>query len=49
MTTATTRLLGTYDLDPGWTERPRPVPAQIGGVARADGPCPVSYAAIAGD
>jgi cytochrome P450 len=48
MTIAATRLLGAFELDPGWTERPRPVPAQIGGVARAAGPCPVSYSAIAG-
>ena len=36
MTAAMTRLLGFYD-DPRWTTHPRPVPAQIGGVARADG------------
>jgi hypothetical protein len=28
---------------PKWTTHPRPVPAQIGGVARADGPCRLHY------
>lgn len=45
MTTATTRLLGALDLEPGWTAYPTPVAAQIGGVARAAGPVPVTYAA----
>jgi cytochrome P450 len=44
MTSAMTRLLGRYDMTPGWGEYPRPVPAQIGGVARAAEPCPVDYA-----
>ena len=43
MTAATTHLLRDYQLTPGWTSHPRPVPAQIGGVARAEGPCPVDY------
>jgi cytochrome P450 len=43
MTAAMTRLLGRYQMTPGWTEYPRPVPAQIGGVARSAGPCPVAY------
>lgn len=43
MTMAMTRLLGRYDMTPLWDEYPRPVPAQIGGVARAAGPCGVSY------
>lgn len=43
MTTAVTHLLGTYELTPGWTSYPAPVAAQIGGVARAAGACPVSY------
>ena len=43
MTTATTRLLGEYEMTPCWATHPVPVPAQIGGVARADGPCPVDY------
>jgi cytochrome P450 len=45
MTAATTHLLRGYRLTPGWTSHPRPVPAQIGGVARAAGPCPVNYVA----
>jgi cytochrome P450 len=44
MTSSMTRLLGRYDMTPGWREYPRPVPAQIGGVARAAEPCPVVYA-----
>jgi len=44
MTSAMTRLLGGYEMTPGWGEYPRPVPAQIGGVARAAEPCPVDYA-----
>jgi len=43
MTAATTHLLRTYRMTPGWTSHPQPVPAQIGGVARAAGPCPVNY------
>lgn len=43
MSTAVTHLLGTYELTPGWTSYPAPVAAQIGGVARAAGACPVSY------
>jgi cytochrome P450 len=45
MTAATTHLLRGYRLTPGWTSHPRPVPAQIGGVARAAGSCPVNYVA----
>lgn len=44
MTAALTRLVGAYDLVPGWTSYPTPVAAQIGGVARASGPVPVTYA-----
>jgi cytochrome P450 len=44
MSSAMTRLLGRYDMTPGWGEYPRPVPAQIGGVARSAEPCPVDYA-----
>jgi cytochrome P450 len=44
MTSSMTRLLGRYDMTPDWGEYPRPVPAQIGGVARAAEPCPVDYA-----
>jgi cytochrome P450 len=43
MTAATTRLLCEYQMTPCWTSHPQPVPAQIGGVARAEGPCPVDY------
>ena len=43
MTGAMTQLLGRYRLTPGWTVHPRPVPAQIGGVARAAEACPVEY------
>jgi cytochrome P450 len=43
MTAATTRLLHEYRMTPRWTSHPQPVPAQIGGVARAEAPCPVDY------
>ncbi len=43
MTTAMINLLGHYQMTPGWTEHPRPVPAQIGGVARAALPCEIEY------
>ena len=43
MTTALVRLLATYQLTAGWTEHPTPAPSQIGGVARAGGPCPLRY------
>jgi cytochrome P450 len=46
MTATMTRLLGSYQMTPEWTTHPRPVPAQIGGVARADGPCLLSYTAV---
>jgi cytochrome P450 len=45
MTTAVTHLLAAYDVEGLWSSYPVPVPAQIGGVARADGPCPVRYRA----
>jgi cytochrome P450 len=44
MTAASTHLLHEYEMTPCWTSHPQPVPAQIGGVARAEGPCPVDYA-----
>ncbi|GAB7070697.1 cytochrome [Mycobacterium hodleri] len=47
MTMATTRLLARYDMTPGWDRYPRPVPAQIGGVARSADPCRVDYRALA--
>jgi cytochrome P450 len=43
MTMATTRLLGRFDLSPAWDRYPRPVPAQIGGVARSADVCRVGY------
>jgi cytochrome P450 len=43
MTAAMTHLFCRYRMTPDWTTHPRPVPAQIGGVARADGPCHLSY------
>ena len=46
MTAAMTHLLGNYRVTPGWTTHPRPVPAQIGGVARSDDRCPLSYTAV---
>jgi cytochrome P450 len=46
MTATMTRLLSRYQMTPSWTTHPRPVPAQIGGVARSDGPCRLSYTAV---
>ena len=43
MATAAMHLFGTYELTPQWTSPPVPLPAQIGGVARAAGPTPVGY------
>ncbi len=43
MTAALTRLGTEFELKPAWTTSPAPVPAQIGGVARAALPCPVAY------
>jgi cytochrome P450 len=45
MTIAMTRLLGRYAMTPK-CEYPQPVPAQIGGVARAADPCRVDYARL---
>ena len=45
MTATVIRLCRTYRLEPGWRDRPIPVAAQIGGVARAAGDCPMYYAA----
>jgi len=42
MTRSVDRLLATYELDAAFTEA-RPLPGQIGGVARAAAPCPVRY------
>ena len=43
MSRSLNRLLTTYDFTSAWTDQPRPVRAQIGGVARAAVPCPLSY------
>ncbi len=43
MTAAMTRLGTEYELEPAWTTPPVPVPAQIGGVARAAHRCPMAY------
>jgi cytochrome P450 len=43
MTAAMTHLCSRYEMIPGWTTHPRPVSAQIGGVARAADPCQVDY------
>ena len=43
MSAAMTHLLGRYTMTPQWTSRPTPVPAQIGGVARAADPCAIRY------
>ncbi len=45
MSMAVTHLLSAYELEAGWSAYPVPVPAQIGGVARADGACPLRYRA----
>jgi cytochrome P450 len=44
MTRSVQRLLDAHDLDAGF-DQARPLPGQIGGVARADGPCPMRYSA----
>ena len=46
MTAAMTHLFGRNQMTPDWTTHPRPVPGQIGGVARADGPCGLSYVSV---
>ena len=43
MTAAVRHLFGSYVLEPVWTVEPRPVPAQIGGIARAADACPVRF------
>jgi cytochrome P450 len=43
MSASVIRLLSSFDFEPGWAVRPQPVPAQIGGVARSAGPCPLRY------
>jgi cytochrome P450 len=46
MTSAMTHLIGRYELTPRWANHPKPVPAQIGGVARAADACPIDYTRI---
>jgi cytochrome P450 len=48
MTTSLTRLASAFRFTPEWTDRPRPVQAQIGGVARAGAPCLLIYVRIEG-
>lgn len=43
MSRALVRLCSTFDLTPRWSAHPAAVPAQIGGVARSSGPCPLDY------
>ena len=43
MTKAVTHLFGAFEMTPTWTTYPEPVPAQIGGVARAAHPATVTY------
>lgn len=43
MTAAATGLLGTFAFEPRWSSYPAPVPAQIGGVARAAEACEAAY------
>jgi cytochrome P450 len=46
ITAASVTLLSSFEWTPGWVEHPRPVSAQIGGVARAAGSCAASYVAV---
>ena len=43
MAMTATRLFGAYEMTPGWDTPPVPLPVQIGGIARAAEPAPVSY------
>ena len=43
MTLTSRRLLSQFRWEPSWSEHPDPVPAQIGGVARAAAPCRARY------
>jgi cytochrome P450 len=43
MTLTSRRLLGRFHWEPSWSGHPDPVPAQIGGVARAAAPCRARY------
>ena len=46
MTRSVTRLLTAFTWQPAWSARPRPVRAQIGGVARAGAPCVAGYRSV---
>jgi hypothetical protein len=46
MTSSLSRLLSALAFTAQWSDRPQPVQAQIGGVARAGGPCPLAYRRI---
>jgi cytochrome P450 len=43
MTLTSRRLLSRFRWEPSWSQHPDPVPAQIGGVARAAAPCRARY------
>ena len=43
MTLTSQRLLSRFRWEPSWAQHPDPVPAQIGGVARAAAPCRARY------
>jgi cytochrome P450 len=43
MTLASQQFLRGFEWEPGWTEHPEPVRAQIGGVARSAAPCLARY------
>ena len=43
MSATATKLLATYEWEPRWPLPPRPVAAQIGGVALSSDPCPATY------
>ncbi len=43
MSATAVKLLAAYEWEPRWQLPPRPVAAQIGGVARSSDPCPATY------
>jgi cytochrome P450 len=46
MTMSVARLLTAFAWEPSWSGHPRPVRAQIGGVARSGAPCRAAYRAV---
>ena len=48
MSATATTLLSTYEWEPRWESPPRPVSAQIGGVARSSDPCPADVSTAIG-